>query len=70
MEADRALRLPQVSAMTGLARSSIYALVASGEFPSPFKLSPGTSAWLQSDVQAWLRRRVEASRATVAGAGQ
>ncbi|MBX3592185.1 MAG: AlpA family transcriptional regulator [Burkholderiaceae bacterium] len=68
MEADRALRLPQVSAMTGLARSTIYALIANGEFPSPFKLSPGTSAWLESDVQTWLRGRVEASRAAAAGA--
>lgn len=68
METIRALRLPQVSAMTGLARSTIYALVAKGEFPSPFKLSPGTSAWLESDVQTWLRGRVEASRAAGAEA--
>jgi len=54
--------------MTGLARSTIYALIADGEFPSPFKLSPGTSAWLESDVQTWLRGRVEASRAAAAGA--
>lgn len=68
MDADRALRLPQVSAMTGLARSTIYALIANGEFPSPFKLSSGTSAWLESDIQTWLRGRVEASRAAAAGA--
>lgn len=54
--------------MTGLARSTIYALIANGEFPSPFKLSSGTSAWLESDIQTWLRGRVEASRAAAAGA--
>lgn len=65
MHTDRALRLPQVSAMTGLARSTIYALIATGEFPAPFKLTPAASAWLESDIQSFLRKRVEMSRAPV-----
>lgn len=62
MHTDRALRLPQVSAMTGLARSTIYALVADGKFPAPFKLTAGSSAWLESSVQKWLKARAEAPR--------
>lgn len=62
MQPDRALRLPQVSAMTGLARSTIYALVADGEFPAPFKLTAGTSAWLESSVQKWIKARAEGAR--------
>ena len=33
------LRRPQVESRTGLARSSIYALIASGQFPAPIRLT-------------------------------
>ena len=32
------LRRPAVEAMTGLSRSTIYAMMAEGEFPRPLKL--------------------------------
>lgn len=45
------LRLPQVSAITGLSKSSIYSKVAEGDFPKQISLGPRTVAWLDSDIE-------------------
>ena len=39
------LRLPNVMRLTGLARSTIYKLIAAGEFPAPRKLTRRAVAW-------------------------
>ena len=57
------LRLPQVEARTGYKRSSIYRLVAAGEFPAPVKLGERASAWLESEISSWIAERVRKSRA-------
>lgn len=56
---DRICRLPEVKNLTGLSSSRIYALMAEGNFPSNFKLSPGgrASGWLLSDVRTYLGQR-------------
>jgi len=56
------LRLPAVKAITGLSRSSIYLRVAKGGFPEPVNLGGRAVGWVEAEVQAWLKRRVEASR--------
>ncbi len=51
------LRLPQVSACTGLSRSSIYLRIAQGIFPRPVSLG-GTLTravgWRQTEIDEWL----------------
>ena len=59
---DRALRLPEVMHTCALSRSSIYALMAQGEFPSGFMIGPNARAWLYSDVMAWLNSRIAATK--------
>ncbi|MFT6491141.1 MAG: prophage regulatory protein [Porticoccus sp.] len=56
---DRICKLPEVQNLTGLSSSRIYALMAEGNFPSNFKLSPGgrASGWLLSDVNKYLAGR-------------
>ena len=54
------LKQPEVSRRTGLSRSSIYRLEASGEFPSRVKLSESASGWLSDEVQAWIESRPRA----------
>ena len=44
------LRLPEVVEITGLGRSTIYAKVARGDFPSPIKLGQRAVGWIDSDV--------------------
>lgn len=51
------LRLPKVTQMTGLARSTIYRLMAEGDFPSPVKLAKRAVAWRQTDLDQWSHTR-------------
>ena len=64
---DRLMRRPEVQRVTGLSRSSQYRLIAEGDFPSPIRLSANTVGWLASEVDAWVARRVAASRNKAAG---
>jgi prophage regulatory protein len=56
------LRLPQVCKMTGLCRSSIYQLEADRLFPTRVKISARSVGWIESEVQGWLRQRIENGR--------
>jgi len=58
-ESVRVLRMHGVCGKVGLGRSSIYELIAQGQFPRPFRLTPGGRAvgWFESDLDAWLRSR-------------
>jgi prophage regulatory protein len=56
------LRLPAVKVRTGLSRSTIYLRVSEGTFPKPVSLGGRAVGWLESEVQEWLQRRIEASR--------
>lgn len=46
-------RLPEVIALTGLSRSSIYARVSSNEFPKPVKLGRRAIGWSEQSLIAW-----------------
>jgi prophage regulatory protein len=46
-------RLPAVLARAGCARSKLYLMIASGEFPSPLKIGR-ISGWDSRSVDAWL----------------
>lgn len=56
------LRLVEVKARTGLARSTIYERIKSGDFLAQVSLGPRAVGWLASDIEAWIARQVEQSR--------
>ena len=56
------LRLPAVMAQVGYSKSRIYALVVKGQFPQPIRIGQRASAWLKSEVDAWISNRIAASR--------
>lgn len=56
----RLIRLREVMTKTGLSRSYVYALSQKGQFPKPVKLSERSSAWIESEVQAWIDERIQA----------
>ena len=58
----RIVRLPAVQARTGLARSTIYVRVADGSFPQPIRLGARALGWIESEVDAWIRDQIAASR--------
>lgn len=55
------LRLPEVMRLTGLGRSTIYRLLAAGQFPSPVHLSVRAVGWRRSDVDNWTAERPQVS---------
>lgn len=63
------LRLPAIQACTGLSRSTIYLRVAQGAFPKQVNLGGRAVGWLESEIQEWLQRRIEASRKSAACGG-
>lgn len=56
------LRRRQVEARTGLGRSSLYALIAGGQFPTQIRLSANTVGWLEHEIDGWIAERTKASR--------
>ncbi|MGC1299325.1 MAG: AlpA family transcriptional regulator [Alloacidobacterium sp.] len=56
------LRLPEVKAITGLSKSSLYGLIKEQSFPAPVRLGARAVAWVRSEVRQWAAERVRASR--------
>ena len=59
---DRFLKLREVMKLTALSRSHVYHLAQNARFPNPYKLSEKSSAWLHSEVLAWMDARISDSR--------
>lgn len=59
---ERIIRLKAVKARCGLSRSTLYNRIAAGEFPRPVALGPRAVGWLESEINAWIAARIDASR--------
>jgi prophage regulatory protein len=57
LPADRLIRISEVLHICGLSRSSIYAFIQKGEFPTQVKLSKKASGWVHSEIIAWVKER-------------
>lgn len=55
------IRLPQVKEMVGLGTTTIYDKMKNGDFPKQIKLGR-LSGWVESEVQAWINKQIQASR--------
>lgn len=55
------LRRPQVEEITGLSRSTIYAMMAKGQFPSPLRLGARAVGWPEAIIIEWLSSRSSTS---------
>jgi len=58
----RLLKMPEVSRLTGLPRSSVYWKIGKGEFPRPIKIGERASAWRSDEIEAWINGKVAAAR--------
>ncbi len=54
---EKHLRRRAVEDATGLSRSTIYDLMAKGEFPRPVKLTGKAVGWPESAISEWLAQR-------------
>ncbi|AVA32975.1 AlpA family transcriptional regulator [Cupriavidus metallidurans] len=50
----RAIRIKEVIQKVSLSQSTIYAMIAKGNFPKPFELTSGRVAWIEEDIDTWL----------------
>jgi prophage regulatory protein len=56
------LRLPEVKAVTGLSKTTLYSLIREHSFPAPVSLGPRVVAWVKSEIKQWATDRILASR--------
>jgi prophage regulatory protein len=54
------IKLKEVQKMTSLSRSSIYAYIDKGIFPTQVKLGARSVAWKNEEIIAWLESRISA----------
>ena len=55
----RILRLKDVIEKTGLARSTIYKYVDTGDFPKQISLGGRSVGWVDSEVHEWIIKAIE-----------
>lgn len=56
---DKILRLPQVEALTGLRKSTLYALAKKGEFPRQIHIHRRLTGWSEAAVLTWIQSRIQ-----------
>ena len=56
---ERLLRLPEVEALVGLRKPSLYDAMKRGEFPAAVKLSRRAVCWSASSIDSWITKRIQ-----------
>lgn len=59
LESHVVLKLPEVVRRTALSKASIYVFIKEGRFPKPIPLGARSVGFLESEVEDWIRKRVE-----------
>src|ERR1700761_6891370 len=59
------LRLPEVKAVTGLSKTTIYERIREADFPSPIPIGKRAVGWIESEIKQWAASRVLASRSAL-----
>lgn len=58
MGISRLIRRHEVENRTGKSRAGIYESMDAGTFPRPVKIGPRAVAWVESEINDWLRQRI------------
>lgn len=56
---ERLIRLTDVESIAGCKKSTIYQMMAAGNFPKPVKLNRRAVAWPETAVLKWVQDRIE-----------
>lgn len=56
------IKLTNVISMTGLSKSSIYAMMQKGEFPKSVSIGSRAVAWVEADILIWMDEKISLSR--------
>ena len=60
-------RLPEVLRQTGLSRSTVYEMIARGEFPRQVQLGRRAVGWIAEDVVPWVHAKVDSKHSETLG---
>jgi len=56
------IKLTSVISMTGLSKSSIYAMMQKGQFPKNVTIGARAVAWIEVEIQSWIEEKISLSR--------
>ena len=56
------IKLTTVKSMTGLSKSSIYAMMQKGQFPKSVTIGARAVAWIEAEIQNWIEEKISLSR--------
>ena len=54
------LRLKQVTEKVGVGKTTIYRWINANQFPKPINLSSTSVGWLETDINDWIKSKIEA----------
>jgi prophage regulatory protein len=57
--AENLIRLSEVMRRVPYSRSTLYQKVARNEFPEPVSLGARAVAWVESEIDSWIAKRIE-----------
>lgn len=56
------IRLSEVQRRTGYSKAWLYRLMSEKRFPLPVKIGSRAIAFIESEIDAWIQERINASR--------
>ncbi len=59
---SRLLRRPEVQSLTGLSKSTMYQMIADGEFPKQIQIGKRSVFWVEGHITKWIEEKIAVSR--------
>ena len=56
------IKMDSVKTMTGLSKSSIYAMMHKASFPKNIHIGERGVAWVEAEIQQWIESQISQSR--------
>lgn len=53
------IRLDKVKEITSLSKSTIYRLIAEGEFPRQIQVGKRAVVWVRTDINNWINQKLD-----------
>lgn len=60
------IRIPEVQRRTGYSKAWIYRLIGEGKFPASVKIGTRAIAFVESEIDEWVAKRIAESRGEAA----
>lgn len=64
------IRLPEVKSITGMSKPTIYLWMKENRFPKAIKVGERSVAWIATEIDAWMKGRINARDEQANGGGK